>query len=190
MGKEESKDAEMVTEEGNQMPFMDTFYSLASNDPSERSIAASSLLKHVFFQSNSDGDGRDIAVKDGTYALTRLLNGLCSGRASARQGYASCLASFLKISFKYGAEGDSEQVWVQHFMKNTDGDFDNPSEFVRKQFTQTISLEASKGKGNKSGWRSKSEEKDHQFGKLFGVLAIVRSGTLASATPQVSVVIF
>eukprot|EP00554_Chaetoceros_debilis_P006967 CAMPEP_0194072958 /NCGR_PEP_ID=MMETSP0149-20130528/545_1 /TAXON_ID=122233 /ORGANISM="Chaetoceros debilis, Strain MM31A-1" /LENGTH=1357 /DNA_ID=CAMNT_0038752907 /DNA_START=45 /DNA_END=4119 /DNA_ORIENTATION=+ len=185
MGKEESKDAEMATDEGNQMPFMDTFYSLTSDDPSERSLAASSLLKHVFFQSNTDGVGRDIAIKDGTYALTRLLNGLCSGRASARQGYASCLASFLKISFKCGADGDSEQVWVQHFMKNADGHFENPSEFVRKQFTQSTSLEAPKGEGNKSGWGSKSEEKDHQFGKLFGVLAIVRSGTLSSATPKI-----
>ena len=108
---EDAKDEEEVVEEENKqpeseesqqqnntlIPFMDTFYSLSSNDPSERSIAASSLLSYLFLSSSSAGSEDvdiDSIVKDGFYALTRLLKGLCSGRASARQGFASCLATF------------------------------------------------------------------------------------------------
>ena len=76
------------------MPFMDTFYSLSSNDASERNLAAASLLEHIFSFQGKNIDDASGSVKDGCYALTRLLKGLCSGRASARQGFASCLSSF------------------------------------------------------------------------------------------------
>lgn len=184
MVNEESKEAGVASNEEYKMPFMDTFYSLASNDPGERSFAASSLLKHVFFQSGDDEDVRNIAIKDGAYAFTRLLKGLCSGRASARQGYASCLASFLKMSFEHGAEGDKNKVWVKYFMESMGKESIGSDEFIREQLTQHTSLEPAKGKKN-SGGRTKSDDKDHQFGKLFGVLAIIRSGILASATTQV-----
>merc|ERR1712038_1499742 len=133
------------------IPFMDTFYSLSSNDQRERSTAGSSLLHHLFLSIDADGkindktDGDknqnkfDALIKDGSYALTRLLNGLCSGRASARQGYASCLASFLKLSFQLGPSKDlypGGGCWMEHFMRHMSKPQDEnmtPLGFVRKQ---------------------------------------------------------
>ncbi len=184
MVTKESKEADVASKEEYKMPFMDTFYSLASDDAGERSFAASSLLKHVFFQGGDDEDVRNMCIKDGTYAFTRLLKGLCSGRASARQGNASCLASFLKMSFDQGPNGNNNKVWVRYFMENMGAEGIEPDEFMREQLSQITSLEPAKGKKN-TGGRTKSDEKDHQFGKLFGVLAIVRSGILASATTKV-----
>ena len=41
-------------------------------------------------------------------------------------------------------------------------------------------------KGKKSaGKKSRAEERDNRFGRLFGILAIVRSGTLTDASEQV-----
>ncbi|KAL3896264.1 MAG: hypothetical protein SGARI_007219, partial [Bacillariaceae sp.] len=74
-------------------PFMDSFYGLSSSNPAERSQAAQVMLMHCLL-------GPTANAKDATYALRRLLNGLCSGRAAARQGNASALASFLKIGFR------------------------------------------------------------------------------------------
>ena len=181
------KDVEMKEEEEEEeeiMPFMDTFYSLASNEAKERSFAASSLIRHVF---NIDGDDEEItnsAVKDGCYAFQRLLNGLCSGRAGARQGFASCLASFLNLSFR-NMPGKNE-TWMELFMKNMDQQSDmSAAVFVQKQLKESTHLDGpTKGKKN-VGKRSRAEERDHRFGRLFGILAIVRSGTLVSASVKV-----
>mmetsp|Transcript_4543 Transcript_4543/g.8755 ORF Transcript_4543/g.8755 Transcript_4543/m.8755 type:complete len:259 (-) Transcript_4543:5-781(-) len=178
------------------IPFMDTFYSLASNDARERSIAASSMIKHIFFEKevkNDDKEGIDALVKDGIYALTRLMKGLCSGRASARQGFASCLAMFLRLSFKLrpnkGNDDDGDdRLWIELFMKDAKGPVE-ASEFVRNQLNDNTNIDgpsSSSDKKKKSmGKKNRSEEKDHRFGRLFGILAVVRSGTLVEASEKV-----
>ena len=161
-------------EEKELMPFMDTFYLLASNDPSERNFAASSLLHHVF--SSEDGTF-DVTVKDGSYAMTRLLMGVCSGRASARQGMASCLATFLRISFQMGPEDDSGRRWIHCFMEHMEAkEKETPLTFIRKKLIESTSLEAPKGKTVMK--KSRTDERDAHFGRLFGILAIARSGIL------------
>ena len=185
---------------GNQneemIPFMDTFYTLSSHDPKERNVSASSLLHHIFLSSNDvkendDEEAKkrlDALVKDGCYALTRLINGLCSGRASARQGYASCLSSFLKLSFQLVpsfAMGDGKKCWMDHFMEhnteNIEGDTMTKSEYVKKTLLdQTKLAECTKDKnGVPHNAKKGSEERDYMFGKLFGILSVVRSGTLS-----------
>ena len=71
------------------LPFLDAFYSLSDENPLVRARAGHSIVRHCFH--TPDG----VIAKDATYALGRLLDGLCSGRACARQGFAGCLASFL-----------------------------------------------------------------------------------------------
>lgn len=206
----------MIDESKEMIPFMDTFYSLSSNDPKERSVSASSLLHHVFLSSSStttsnnnnsnsssssndedmkvDHDDQsqqifDALVKDGCYALTRLLNGLCSGRASARQGYASCFSSFLKLSFQIVPESltgsNSNKCWMEYFMEqSTDNDNEQlsmtPGGYVRKVLLDHTSVTetTTDRKGNTKKAKKGSEERDHLFGKLFGILAVIRSGTL------------
>ena len=180
------------------VPFMDTFYSLSSNDPSERNNAASSLLQYIFVVADSanemdESDGEksqqrfNASIKDGCYAITRLLTGLCSGRASARQGYASCLSSFLKLAFQSALPKDvdsSHSCWMDHFMEEMNESKD-PSltkvEFVRTQLLKhTSPAESLKDKNglSKRAVKKGSEERDYMFGKLFGILAVVRSNTL------------
>jgi len=93
-------------------PFLDAFWKLASDDPSVRSDAAITLIEHCFPTSSSspstmgddddddnDSSSNDAAItKDREYALKRLMKGLCSGRGSARQGFASALQSFITAS--------------------------------------------------------------------------------------------
>ena len=51
-------------------------------------------------------------------------------------------------------------------------------EFVRHQLNKYTTCSSEKGKfKNRSG----SEERDYLFGKLFGILAVLRSGTLVVA---------
>ncbi len=184
----------MPDETSSVIPFMDTFYSLSSNDNQERSVAGSSLLHHLFLSIDADlkrSDDKtdaekyqkrfDALIKDGCYAFTRLLNGLCSGRASARQGYASCLSSFLKLSFQLGPPKDlypDGSCWMEHFMQHMDESKDKnmtPLEFVRKQLLDHTS---SQKKGHSKREKKGSEERDYVFGKLFGILAVARSGIL------------
>jgi hypothetical protein len=81
--------------EASQNPFLDSFYGISSPDASDRAQAGRVMLHHCL-------TGPDANSKDASYALKRLMNGLCSGRAAARQGNASALASFLKIAFALG----------------------------------------------------------------------------------------
>jgi hypothetical protein len=187
MSDESSKDMEVENEGKEQlMPFMDTFYSLASNDAQERSFAAASMIKHLFFKEDTDQESIAATVKDGCYALNRLLNGLCSGRASARQGFASCFTSFVKVSFNNSPADNPDKFWMDLFMESMGNPTDlSSSDFIRKQLKECTNLEGQvKGKKN-VGKRSRSEERDHRFGRLFGVLAIVRSGSLVGASEQV-----
>eukprot|EP00978_Attheya_sp_CCMP212_P008923 scaffold21053_cov42-Attheya_sp.AAC.1 len=155
------------------IPFLDTFYALASADATERTTAARSLLLHCFPPLSG------VNAKDAAYAFKRLLNGLCSGRASARQGYASTLASFLK--FALPATKKSSSCPMDEIRREISGTDEEPESsttmFVR---TQLLSITNSPAQQDtKIGGRKKgSEERDYQFGRLFGILAIVRSGTL------------
>jgi hypothetical protein len=59
-------------------------------------------------------------------------------------------------------------------------------EFVRNKLKECTNLECpAKGKKN-TGKKSRSDERDYRFGRLFGILAIVRSGALVSASETVS----
>ena len=184
-----SKDVKMGDEEEKMMPFMDTFYSLASNESSERSYAASCLIRHIFSKEGNSQENIDETVTNGSYALTRLLNGLCSGRAGARQGFASCLTSFLKISFTKTLassgddDDDSGRMWIDLFMKKMGEEEQlDGAEFIQKKLRDiTVPIKGQKNQGKKT----EAEKKDHKFGLLFGILAIVRSGTLAQAPQKV-----
>ena len=59
------------------------------------------------------------------------------------------------------------------------------ADFVRNKLRECTNLEGPV-KGKKSaGKKSRAEERDNRFGRLFGILAIVRSGTLTDASEQV-----
>ena len=176
------------------LPFMDAFYSLSSNKPDERSFAANSILNHVFMSENS-ATNIDAIVQDGDYALTRLFLGLCSGRASARQGYASCLATFIKLAFQRSPDTNDTicTCWMERFLdyakKNSKVSSDiNTSQYLRNQllFHTSMSSSSSTQKNNK-GARGQ-EDRDYKFGRLFGILAIARSGSLSIGTNDNEVV--
>ena len=104
--KKKKKEEKKNNQSQDVIPFMDTFYQLSSEDsPTIRSIAARDLIEHCFpslkKDSNSGSDDDDVNCKDAAYAITRLMNGLCTGRAASRQGFASCLASFMKVGYPY-----------------------------------------------------------------------------------------
>lgn len=187
------------------IPFMDTFYSLSSDSPGERAVAAHCLIRHCFPSSHSTTSAGipPVQPKDAAYALKRLMTGLCSGRAGARQGYASALASFLKVSFATTVEDEEgrgeKMLAIRLIQKQSRGSNDNDeempedsddsdgndddddesdsvvsssAEFVRRLLiAQTTPTQPSK-RG--------SEERDYIFGRLFGIMAVVRSGTLSA----------
>ncbi|CAJ1943042.1 unnamed protein product [Cylindrotheca closterium] len=141
-------------------PFLDSFYGLSSEDPRERSNSAKTMLHQCLL-------GPDANSKDASYALRRLLNGLCSGRAAARQGNASALTSFLKASFQL----DKIQG-IRSEMEGDDPTGGTPLSFIRTK------LLAATDPNQISGKKKGSEERDYQFGRLFGILGVIRSGIL------------
>lgn len=183
---------------GIPIPFLDTFYALSAENANERAAAAHCLIRHCF-----PGDDAPVQTKDAAYALRRLLAGLCSGRAGARQGYASALSSFLRIAFA-STSSDADDLPIYLIQKelaktgqdNDDDDDDDsmdsddggihasqggdehPAEFVRKLLLVQTTPQSVRGqKAAKKG----SEERDYIFGRLFGIMAVVRSGTLLGA---------
>jgi hypothetical protein len=182
------------------IPFMDTFFQLSSEESStDRSIAARDLIQHCLLN-NEHG----VNHKDAAYALTRLMNGMCTGRAASRQGFASCLSSFLRVVYSLSSsedvEGDSGSTPLDRILKEDNTSMDdaasyNSAMFIRHKLllsTQFIASESSgdiigsKGGGpkgtKKKNYGSKmkdSEKRDHSFGRLFGILAVIRSGILA-----------
>lgn len=173
------------------IPFLDTFYQMSSEDsPRDRSVAARDMIRHCFL--SEDGPN----PKDAAYALTRLMNGLCSGRAASRQGYASCLASYLRVAYSSGSGGVLEGIlredddYAKKIMEDGGAD---PAAIVRGKLLATTQFDAQdddgKKKGGKKGKQTKNrfggkmkgiEERDHVFGRLFGILAVIRSGILVS----------
>ena len=139
-------------------PFMDAFYGLSSANAQERAHAAQLLLHHCLV-------GPDANSKDAAYAFRRLLNGLCSGRAAARQGNASALASFLKLCFQLGKMKDIQD-------EIGDSSSDSLLDFVREKLIKTTDP------GQITGKKKGHEERDYHFGRLFGILAMARSNIL------------
>lgn len=151
---------------GRPSPFLDTFYGLSSPNSDERAESVRQMLRCCLI-------GSERNTKDASYAMKRLMNGLCSGRAAARQGCASALASFLKISFQnkllqeiQATEGTDEERNLSILA------------FVRHRLIQHTTIGPSQGR------RKGSEDRDFQFGLLFGVLSIVRSGIIFPAPMQ------
>ena len=179
---------------GIPIPFLDTFYALSAENANERAAAAHCLIRHCF-----PGDDAPVQTKDAAYALRRLLAGLCSGRAGARQGYASALSSFLRIAFATTSSDDDSPIYLiqkelnKAGQDNDDDDVsmdsddegnvaaqgdDHPAEFARKLLLVQTTPQSVRGqKAAKKG----SEERDYIFGRLFGIMAVVRSGTLLGA---------
>jgi len=156
LGKSTKKDAP-VTEN----PFLDSFYNLSAPNSKERSRAAQVMLFHCLLGPNAN-------PKDAAYAFRRLLNGICSGRASARQGNAAALASFLKIAFQL-----NKMEEIRDEAENNSGNYPgSPYSYVRDRLLSATDPHRMAGK--KSG----SEERDYHFGRLFGILGIVRSSIL------------
>lgn len=156
---DDDSDAEEEERNREDNSFMDNFYGLSSSDPSERAQAAHAILHHCLI-------GSEANTKDAAYALKRLLNGLCSGRAASRQGNASALASFLKVALQGG-----ELKKIQEEDAEAEGT-DSILGYVRHRLIRATNASASQGK-NKG-----SEERDYQFGRLFGILSVARSEIL------------
>jgi len=156
-------------------PFLDSFYGISSANVSERAQAAQVLLHHSLL-------GPDANPKDAAYALKRLLNGLCSGRAAARQGNASTLASFLKVAF---ALGKMEEIRREHQSKSDtssseEQDVSELSDLAYVRHRLRAATEPRETQGRKKG----AEERDSQFGRLFGINGIVRSGILVPGSKK------
>lgn len=147
-------------------PFLDSFYSLSSEDAKERSKAAQTMLDHCLLSSAANS-------KDASYAFRRLLNGICSGRAAARQGNASALASFLKLAFHLEKMDE-----IREERNETETESLSLLAYVRHRLMAATYPNQSTGK--KKG----SEERDYQFGRLFGILSIVRSNILISHSKE------
>ena len=133
--------------------FLDCFYGLASSDAEERSQSGQVLMEHLLKEDNEE---------DGLYALKRLCEGLCSGRACARQGYASALSLMVQCSYK------EKLAWTKSTSLPT----------LRTKLIQYTSTGEGADKKKKKG----REERDVYFGRLFGILAMIRSQTLTTET--------
>jgi DNA polymerase phi len=165
---------------GTSSPFLDSFYGISVPSAADRARAAHTLIQHCLLDSTTAN------AKDAAYALKRLFNGLCSGRAAARQGNASALATFLKVAFHI--PGRMTEIRAEYALNKSNAKKSNhaePSEvtavsdwaFIRDSLlsaTEAPSSGASSGPRKAKG----SEERDYQFGRLFGINAIVRSGIL------------
>jgi hypothetical protein len=159
--EDEEEDEEEDTE-GKQGTFLDTFYGLSSSNAQERAHASNALLHFCLI-------GPEANTKDAAYALRRLLNGLCSGRAAARQGNASAFAAFLKIAFQQGVILDIQRESLKEGEEET-----SPLTFVRRRLL-AATMASDEGMGKRKG----SEDRDYHFGRLFGILGVLRSGVLS-----------
>lgn len=189
--KKKKKEEKKNNQSQDVIPFMDTFYQLSSEDsPTIRSIAARDLIEHCFPSLKKDGsDDDDVNCKDAAYAITRLMNGLCTGRAASRQGFASCLASFMKVGYPYLNEIMNEDTSTA--TSGSSSDDMNSAMIVRNKLLATTDFltppsddkgSSNKNKKNRFGGGMKGiEARDHAFGRLFGILAIVRSGVLSQS---------
>jgi DNA polymerase phi len=162
-------------------PFLDAFYELSSPNARDRARAAQVILQH------SVVDSATANAKDAAYTLKRLLNGVCSGRASARQGNASALSSFLQLTITVASQHSSsmvvsmEDIITESLSGVSSESRPTALSFVRQRFETVTNPGGNYGSGGK---RKGSEERDYYFGRLFGILAISRSGILVPIDPR------
>jgi hypothetical protein len=157
---EEEIDEPAQAKRTTETPFLDSFYGLSSAEPKERAQAAQVMLHHCLL-------GPSANSKDASYAFRRLLNGLCSGRAAARQGNGSALTSFLRISFQL-----EKMEEIRAESQKEESELGSLLAYVRERLLKATDPTQTTGK------IKGSEERDYQFGRLFGILAVVRSGIL------------
>lgn len=168
--KARAKNTPAKTQNKEPIPFMDTFYQLSSDEPKLRSLAARDLITHCFL--SPDG----INTTDAAYALTRLMNGLCTGRAASRQGFASALSTFLRVA--HSTDGLAGILDADSFAREMIAEKDTSVVFRLKLLASTQFQQSEKDAKKQGGKMKGMEERDHAFGRLFGILAVVRSGVL------------
>jgi len=197
--EEEEKDTKPTNNnKNNSNNFLDCFYDLSSDvSPAKRANAARTLLQHIYHPT--------LKTADATYTLKRLMNGLCSGRAGARQGYASALATFLRIGCSTtGKKGDEENKCAMEYimldMKSSspENDDQHMHKFIRTELLRhtsptssshtKFSADNNKKSSKKSGGITASVERDYAFGRLFGISSIVRSTILSGEDVPFSVI--
>jgi hypothetical protein len=170
-------------ESSHAITFLDCFWSLAEDDPSVRARAGQDLLIHCF-----SPNGTTLNVKDTSYSLRRLLDGLSSPRSSARQGFASCLTLFLQISHLH--EKNDTLAFILQDLPEVAATFTSVHQSLRLMLLKstTISVAAD----NNCSYQIKgkpSEERDCALGRLVGISAILRSGILKDAPISVNIMI-
>ena len=192
--KKQQQTTSTTTKKQAPIPFMDTFFQLSSEESlNDRSVAARDLIHHCLL------DECGVNHKDAAYALTRLMNGLCTGRAASRQGFASCLSSFLRVVYSPSLNSDDcsssaslerilkEDAYSKQFVEDsTKEDAScNAAVIVRHKLLSTTAVEPTNNSNEKGqrknhygGKMKETEKRDHSFGRLFGILAVVRSGIL------------
>lgn len=129
--------------------FLDAFWHLSSTDDSKRTASSALIIQHCY------GGDCEFNSEDSEYAMKRLMRGVCGGKSGARQGFAGTLASFLQARLSHT---DTANV-----MKD--------AEYVHEKLMEHTSVVNGVGMSN-------AEERDGAFGRLFGILAVVRSNTL------------
>lgn len=142
--------------------FLDAFWNISNSDHAVRNKACADIITHCY--NCEDGT---MNKKDAEYALTRLLRGVCGGKSGVRQGFASTLTSFIQarnVCFSESNEvaADGESVSCKDAI------------YVRTKLLKCT--EAEKGS-------TKLEIRGSAFGRLFAILAILRSGTFEINDP-------
>ena len=214
-----------------QLAFMDSFYGISSADVRERTMAAQVLIHHCLLSkstttststttgtvtttttANDDtaNEHDDVPgehgtasaqIKDAAYALRRLMNGLCSGRAAARQGNAATLASFLQVAVVTTHQmQDIRREWYRQLNTTTTTTTTSPDyrneeseleishlSFIRDALISVTepnhrmtpkTTKSGGGPRSRTPATSTTEERDSKLGRLFGITAVIRSGIL------------
>ena len=199
-----------TTSTTNNNAFLDSFYGISSSDVRERTMAAQVLIQHCLISSsssklklklkstdssennNDDDDERSMLSAqrtDAAYALRRLMNGLCSGRAAARQGNAATLASFIKVAISLSRMAGIRHEWAKNDTDNQEPTVSPPPSdlaFLRDALLSVTEPNNKpggaggkhRGGGNSRTMPQSSEERDYKLGRLFGLTAMIRSGVL------------
>lgn len=162
------------------IPFLDCFWSLAEEEPSVRARAGHDLVIHCF-----SSNGSTLNVKDASYTLRRLLDGLSSGRACARQGFSSCLTLFLHIAY-FNDKSDALELILKELTEDA-ASYTSIHHRLRLMLLKSTTATAAAANGTNNIRGKPSEERDCAFGRLFGISAILRSAILKDAPISVSV---
>ena len=134
-------------------PFLECFYALADLDEAIRSSATKDLVAHLA-KGEVDDEDMGAGSVDLSYAVKRLVRGLCSSRGAARQGFTLALSEVLR---SFAEDESMSPMGVLDLVEN-----------VRKN------------QGAGGGKASGQEERDFMFAGLFGCIAVHRSGILVA----------